>query len=341
MKQPKLSNERVLPVDAGNVAIELADGSIATVDLYDKNSQVDLTWSRHIILNPQSRWDVMSAFHKSLRGNCFNLALNWGRLFALKSSPHVVLKYLKKIIFEETRNLDLFFRLSGGTLGYEEAIMLFSGSMKKWEILYYQDHFDNWNKGYLRFITRKKNGYIFDYSTIDVLLDQITNEIQIYELNYFLQERKDQDDIFFELLKVKFPNNQLLQKFINARTGDSSSLYFRMVSLELAFCVWKEDANSYHPIPEKTSFYIPAKRVWYFDIHTKSAKKLITQNYNHLRPGKNYQFHSLDLRLSGMLLGIAFRFRVKRPLEYLWMEVELSDTDWQELVEHEKRFYDV
>lgn len=337
----KLSVEHIQPIDACNVHIELDNGQIINVDLNDKNSKLDLAWPRHIIFNPQSRWDVMSAFHKSLRANDFNLSLNWGRLFALKSSPHVVLKYLRKVIFEETRNLDLFFKFSQGDLGYEEAIMLFCAAKKKWELNYYQEHFSNWNKGYLQFITRKDNGEVFDYTSLNTMLDQLSDEIQIYEFNYWLQLRKDLDDNFFELLKTKFPNNQLLTKFINGRTSDSSSLYYRMVVLEVAFEVWKEDGNSYHSIPDKTSFYVPARRKWYFDIHTKSAKKLIIANYNQLRPGKDYQFPTLDLRLSGMLIAIGFRFKVKRPLDYKWTEVELSDIEWLELKAHEKRFYDI
>lgn len=328
-------------MDICNIAIELGDGQVVNVDLNDRNSQLDLTWARHIMINPQSRWDVMSAFHKSLRLGNFNLSLNRGRLFALKSSPHVVLKYLRKILWEETRNLDLFFRLSKGDLGYEESIILFCASRKKWELLYYNDHFNNWNKGYLRFITRKKNNESFDYSDLSSVLDQVKDKVEIYELNDFLQERKDLDGLFYETLKQKFPENLLLHNVINLRNSDFGSRYYRMVVLEIAFGVWKEEGNEYHQIPDKTPFYIPARRLWYFDYHTKSAKKLIVENYNQLRPGKGYNFPALDLRLSGMLLGIGYRFRVKKPLEHQWFEVELSDTEWLELKAHEQSFYNI
>lgn len=219
--------------------------------------------------------------------------------------------------------------------------MLFTASKKKWELKYYNQHFNNWNKGYLRYLNSKQSGKVFVQSDLPNILDQIKCEIQIYELNDWLHENKKQDDSFYELLKFKFPYNQLLQDFINSRTSDFGSRYFRMVALEIAYGFWKDEGSEYHPIPSKIQFYIPARRLWIYDFHTRYGKKLITQNYEKLRPGKVYNFSQLDMRLSGMLIAIGFRFKAIQPLEHKWVEVEYSDIEWEDLKIHEKGFYDV
>jgi hypothetical protein len=330
-------------IDIGNVPIELPDGRITNVDLNDKNSAIDISFPRFVLFQFQSKWIIYSAFHKSIRLGDMALSLNWGRVLAMRSSPSIVLNYVCKILFEETRNLSLFFQLAKNELQWEDAIIKICASKKKWELDYYQNHFSNWNQGYLLYLNKKKNGYVFDYDDLSNILDQVKDVVEIYALNDFLHAEKKSDDRFYDLLRVKYPEHKLLQNFITALTSDFGARYRRLVSLEILYGVIQDEGSEYHLIPEnKPLFFIPAKRLWMFDIHVKGSKKMIIANYNQLRPGPNYNFPQLDLRLSGMLIAILFRFMTRTNLlQHEWTSVVYSDLEWENLKKHEQNFYDI
>lgn len=87
-------------------------------------------------------WESISAFHKELRRGDVKQAQYWALSVAAHRGLSGVIRYMLNIIFEETRDLDLFLRLlrlieKGRSVEYDEtmnAVALFCHSPKKWEL---------------------------------------------------------------------------------------------------------------------------------------------------------------------------------------------------------------
>ena len=327
------------PINPKSVPVELPNNEIIIADLTSKSLHPDLLWAKNVLLNPFGIWDVYSAYHKSLRSGVLSWAQNWSRIYSWRNSEKSVRKYMRKILFEECRNVSLFHLLQTNA-PLDDLVTAFTLTKKKWQLSYMDHHFDDWCIGYENYCTKTQTGTQFDYrwSEIWALIQDPT--FNIYELNYFLQNRKDLDsELFRNLLMQTIP--QEARSLIEGRNTDFGSGYYRMTILEIIRGYWHPEANQWENPTGHVPFYTPKKQPLYFDIHSRETAKIIRLNYQKLRPGPSYSIQGLDLRLSGMILGIAFRFKAKNPLSRDWGEVVLSDNDWRLIQLHERRYYKI
>jgi hypothetical protein len=100
----------------------------------------------------------VSAFHKELRRGDTEKALYWGRCMVPHRGRHGVIAYMRNILFEETRDLQLartILRLSDHgrsvtQLDVDRAIKRFCYAPKKWELPWRYSIFIDEQKGYKR-----------------------------------------------------------------------------------------------------------------------------------------------------------------------------------------------
>lgn len=99
---------------------------------------------------------AVSAFHKELRRGDIDAALYWATVLIPHRGRHGIIAYLRNILFEETRDLQLGKYLlmlsdygkSVSTLQVQRAIRWFCRSVKKWEMPWRLDIFLDEQRGY-------------------------------------------------------------------------------------------------------------------------------------------------------------------------------------------------
>jgi len=110
-------------------------------------------------------FEAVSAMHKEIRRGDVEAALYWATIMVPHRGTHGVISYLRNILFEETRDLDLArYILKVSSQGrsvdlrdMQRAVHRFTAAPKKWELPWRHDIFLNEMRGYRRLA--KKYGY--------------------------------------------------------------------------------------------------------------------------------------------------------------------------------------
>ena len=242
-----------------------------------------------------NRYLALSGFHKEIRRGDLNKVRAWANIILLFQKPNTLLKYIERIIFEETRDILLWFDLRKNELTLDQALVRITLSRKKWELSYLNksSHFDNWHKGLI----------ISDSRTdpLPLELSQILKTTQTPEEAYGL---------YFDIRKVKGLRTPLLE-MINDLADHSknlrlstflkfkpSSSYEFMVLLELYIGLYDIEAKERHQEPKLVDPFIPMEQKFYNDIHVSTGKALLRTNFWKGYSSRNFQFGELDLRFS-------------------------------------------
>lgn len=136
-------------------------------------------------------WESVSAFHKELRRGDYAAAQYWALSVAAHRGLAGVAKYMLNVLFEESRDLDLYARLltlveKGRSVEYGEVmnmVRLFAESPKKWMLEGRLAIFTDEMRGYQRLA--KKFGYeiakgkdIIEYQAFDLLKKELVEGFQ-------------------------------------------------------------------------------------------------------------------------------------------------------------------
>lgn len=321
------------------VCIELPCGELVDID-FTKPIPKEALFAKFIIFDWRSLWECISFFHKSLRLGDVELSLCWGKIYAAKASPKAVIKYLRKICFEETRSLALFELLVRGTDDYESLIVAFARSAKKWEVEGYSTHMDLWNRGYEAFHSETQSGVVLSLEKIKADILKLKDHVHLYKFYYQCQTLKEHESSIREVIRAL--NNRLEIEFLfRHATKEFGTGYPRMLGLELMFNYWDPDANLFNKKPYTSRFYIPAPRPWGVDIHVRKGKSFLKANWDKIKPNMPFPSKEVDLRLSGLITGTAFRFKCPKPLTKEWHEVHFSEDEWRLIRLHETRYYKI
>lgn len=102
-------------------------------------------------LNHFDRYLALSGFHKEIRRGDINRVRSWANIILLYQRPQTLLRYVERIIFEETRNIPLWIKLRKQELSLPQALEAICTSRKKWELNYLNQpssHLENWHNGF-------------------------------------------------------------------------------------------------------------------------------------------------------------------------------------------------
>lgn len=279
-----------------------------------------------------------SGLHKELRIGNITKALAFARICE-RFNKGSVKWYLRKIIFEETRNLDLFKKIIDTSKeNYEDIVELFCRSKKDWEL--------DWDCGWF---TKKWVNTLYDIYFVDdviwpddiesyikqLLIDENFDELYKYVVACDMGDgsgsgNKDVKKRIVSVLIDHIMNNKLYGheyvKMFKLTLDDEMTVLFEIVS-----GIWNNEANSYpNGFEEDSKYDIPAIHDYVYDIHTWVGKVRMRKVGGTIDAGKK-QPKGIDLRISGAEAGTFWRYeavekfgRIDIPWENISVEKDFA-----------------
>lgn len=275
-----------------------------------------------------------SAFHKEIRRGNTGRALGFGIIMD-RYKDGETRRYLRKILFEETRSLDLLSRFSGND-DLRDLIHLACCAVKDWELP--QDH--GW------FSPRWLATQVELGGTEYQVRYPWPSDIQTHVLNVLKREDfeelhrmtvaiglaggqnkvtrnawKEMRDILIDHAAQKRPDLAKPLKMCRSPQNDEMSAVVAIIDGS-----WDDAANMYHPGKQYKKIDLPKIESYVFDCHTWIGKKWMeeaggTIAWNMPQPGR------IDLRWSGAEAGTLWRYLAIAQhgrVEVKWEDVEMS-----------------
>ena len=320
------------------IPVEFEDGTINDID-FSKSIPDDAQFSNYILNDWRARFEVLSGMHKSLRLGHINYCLNWARIYSMQTSEEATRKYLMKILFEESRSLSLFHLFTDTKNSLENLIIAFCKATKKWQIPGYSNHCDLWSQGYFKFRERMISGITLDLQSILNELSNFKDMAHLYELSYWIKGNKIMEAPFRQRMIEMRPDQSCLKDLFDTVTSKFGTSYPRILGLEILGNYWNHEANNFKEDISEYQFFIPSQRPWMFDWHTRKGKKVLQQISKIIKPNAEFPSREICPRLSGSIIGVAFRHRCPSPLSKEWGEVYFSDEDWLLTQIHNSYYY--
>lgn len=293
------------------------------------------------------RWDVMSLFHKEIRRCDVERGVQAARVFARisKGGTSVVTNYCKTIIFEETRNVALLKAYARGDLSEKDQVRHMLRSRKKWELDYMKGHFDHWMKGFQNYYENRAS---WDQDKMIERIKKFDSLDELYEIVFYTRAHKEWDQWVFSTLaeRAEREKNERLKDYLQYIPPTERLHYHKMVGLELAIGHFSEEANELHPDVDVTKNYIPNFPPYTFDCHGIRGLKKVVAAWPSIEKG--HPNETVDMRWSGQLLGILWRFKAYEQLgsmtsdtggDWPWEAVKIEPELWKQTIEFDSYFY--
>lgn len=279
-----------------------------------------------------------SAFHKELRRGDPDRAIPFGRLCDRFRSGDAV-AYMRKIVFEETRNLDLFVKLLRKELSMEEMVLRFCSAKRDWVF--------SWDVGCM-----SPEFVMFEWRPVPLdvpgFFVRAIDELDVEEAYAVMQsiiwagdgrngfwppERhrefyQEMLDVLQEAAKKRHPEKrEAIMGLRSWQPNDEAVVLF-----ELAFGLWQEDADEYVEMEmpgQDEMFDIPRLRDYVFDWHGWMGKSRIRKAMGAGKIGWGKPMPSgIDLRWSGEFAGTLWRYLAQQQhgtVDVPWEAVRVPD----------------
>ena len=245
-----------------------------------------------------------SGLHKELRRGDIARATGWASIVERAQSGAVV-RYLRRIVCEETRNLDLLLRLDAVVPeDWPGLVSLFCRSAKDWEL---PGDRGWWSPAWVLAAAVSARGD--DHARV---------------VHADLAAGVDADLLAADLLRTAIDRRPDLERALRAasarRENDELSLLLAVVSDN-----YPDEATSYSDAPDDVPVIdVPWPRDYLFDCHTWKGMERITAAGPPLRFGEPLP-EGLDLRWSGAEAGTLWRYLA-------WREYGTCDLPWETVV---------
>jgi len=304
-----------------------------------------------------AKFAATSSLHKELRRSDMGRSLMWLRWCIHMRGEARMKQYLRDICFEETRNFDLWEKIKphGPRLSAREMTILFARSRKKWEIPAAVEVARIHNKATV-------DATIMPTITLEEVVKQEKDEFEFYRWFkllfrvwcHQLGSDKDRYGNFTDKVAVddmkmlctrftKIVRKQLEE--VNHKGAlklcewhdEQKYLQYNPASalIEVVCGLWDESGNDFSkaPVPKDIpdAELFPA---YAFDHHTSSGKPKVRAALDKKPiPGPGTPL-PVDLRWSGQLLGVWWRYQGFRDLgmpyrEAAWEDVTLAPEEWE------------
>lgn len=259
---------------------------------------------------------VRSAMHKEIRRGDVLRALRWARVFEALDGSYKVKKYIKNILFEETRNirlLDEWRSLAGKD--YLAMVAALTTSPKKWEM---PERGIPMLEGYFRGYAEQvlvKSRCDFDEDRVRGVLVNSGNSDEMFAALWALRFRNDPAEKRIALLQEAFSRRAMPPWGVRLLTSDWDSMpgligHTPHVMIEVATGHWSEKAIVYSPAAalmlDDQFVTVPSLPQYVYDNHTRVGYKNATKYLRQVKPGEKSP-PQLDLRWSGLLRGVCWR----------------------------------
>lgn len=297
-------------------------------------------------INHFDRYLSLSALHKEIRRGDLARARSWSEIMLRHQGENSLLKYLERIIFEESRNYSLFVRLQEKSISFTDALTILTLSPKKWDLKFLnqpRSHFENWHEGYRLSNARPPLSPI----ELNAAIRDNVSVAEIYSFYFDIIKDKSLRPFLVGCLR-ELAADRKNEAFKIYMTQDIGSSYEIMVGLELMMNLYGEEATKLRPEDYKTTAFIPAERIYHHDQHTARGKAFLRQNFWYAYNKRCFQIENIDLRYSGSLFGCLFReecVRQKGGLkdssgkDWQWKDVVIDARKYEMALELEQFYY--
>lgn len=292
-----------------------------------------------------NRYLALSALHKEIRRSDLIRVKSWANIILSFQSQESLLKYLERIVFEETRDVNLWIALRQKSISLDAALERITLVKKKWQLKYLNSpsHFSNWYNGFKKSQSRPTPLHL----EIAGLLHDCRNAEDAYSIYFDLRRDKSLRPTitsWVHEVAEKTRNTRLIQflKF------NPSSSYEFMVLLELLIGLYEKEASVLEEKPNMKEPFVPTDRNYYYDIHVSKGKALLKSLFSEAYQKRNFQFAELDLRFSGSLFSCLWRERCfmqfgslknKNGEDWGWTDVKIEDDFYLKALELEEHYY--
>lgn len=263
--------------------------------------------------------------------------MNWLDVLRRITSESNISKYVIKLTFEESRYCEGLFNFLEKKSTLDTYVRDLSLCRKKWELEYLHKypHFETWIDTHFLVPEDVKS-----ISQIDV--KSLNDLFAAYKLYWLVKFHKDQKlRIWEQLLSVPDPT---IQTLIRLRQQSSYAL---MTATEIIVGAYTAEANDLYTMPTaKLRSYIPLPKTWCEDIHTHTGWARF-KRFQDLIASNKFIEKQLDLRASGMVCAVGFRFYNKNQrgsfgpdiLKTEWQSVLIPQETWKRWLKVDQYFY--
>lgn len=269
---------------------------------------------------------------------------SWANIILQFQSPQSILKYLERIVFEETRDVTLWISLKQKSISVNNALERITLTPKKWQLQYLNctSHFVNWYDG---FRLSEESSPPLPLEIGDLVRRCQTPE-EAYSLYFKMRKDKSLRPLLVTQLftRAEVTKNIELLKILQWKPTSS---YEIMIALEFLIGMINTDRSEKILNSEKSKLFIPLDKKYYFDIHTAKGKKIIQDHFRQAFQNCNFQFGELDLRYSGSIFGCLWReysflngqALANKGMDLSWSEAKIPRELYEKAFKLEKYYY--
>lgn len=297
-------------------------------------------------------YTVTSAMHKSVRKGDVTEVLSWARWFKHLKGAFSVKDYAKRILLEETRNVELLIEMQSlSGKDWEDLARRIGASRKKWEIECRRGSFEDYLEGYIRADNRRED--LPSREEIERIVSTSEDPVLLYEMMWGAKLNYDDESRFKFLIGVLEPRVKALggwpEKLANQGLKNfSPGIYVAKMSIEMLTGRWDDSGNEIYDgakveMKPESMPVIQAPRPYVFDNHTRTGRRLIIEHFNKIEPNKPLP-DGIDLRWSGMLIGVGWRECAAKQfprafMDKKWEEVTITQELWDKIRPCDKHYY--
>lgn len=271
-------------------------------------------------------YEHLSGLHKELRRSDTVRAIQHGMILEKLYGPKVVQSYLRKIVFEETRNINLAKCLDSP---WQEGIHHFGMTTKKWEL-------PSWSlikkaKAYLASvespIPNRDSNYLF---TQDGFYEALAELFRIRRFDKRTGSKQRLAAAFYGA--KKYPKSYLAE--LTNQSGSKLSFYQWIAALSELYGQLDSSISIKESMSYKARNWLFMPAPYCFDNHTAIGARLIKKHWHGIKP-ESPNPGNLDARWGGGIRSTIWRecavkqFGTDRYREQPWEAVAISDEDWR------------
>ena len=281
--------------------------------------------------------------HKSIRRSDVENTFAWARVLLAHQSEHSILKYIERIVFEESRAFALWIKLRKKELSLYQALEWMATARKKWELPYLNQHFNYWHEGFQRAMSRPPPLPL----ELGQLLRAAKTPTDIYCLFFALRQDPKLQPYFWELIAdiAAETKNERLLIFLK---NQPSTSYERMASMSLLIQLYSSESKDRHPSNRTGRIFVPMTQKYHHDLHTAAGKSLWINSFAQAWQTKCFEFGDLSANWSGSIFGVLHReqcYTQKGSMKradggnWHWNDVKISDQDYMKAWALENYYY--
>jgi hypothetical protein len=305
------------------------------------------------------RYELASALHKEIRRGDLTAALHWADLRALATpdgGEHVK-RYARQICGEETRNAKYIWMSlePSAKLGYRDYVATITQSRKKWELASTWPLFKAQMRGWKRAKSGRTKSKWYRRSLVPSMrVASETRDAAILHEGFwwaclYLGDERPEWDLLDELLanavSAQCPKIARPREMIAAFESATKRCAFeiRLMFIEALCGGWDETMNEprHHAgelVPVSDGATIRRFPDYVYDAHVRRRARRVRRWRKSLEPGRESPGR-LDLRWSGEMIGVAWRYAAYKQLgagyrDAPWEDVGIASADWELVLEY-------